>query len=119
MDGFDGREGVIIMAATNRPDVLDAALMRPGRFDRQVFIDLPDLNGRKEILAVHARRFQIDPAVDLLAVARNTPGFSGADLANLLNEAALIAARRDKKKLDMRDIDERETKWPTVANAAV
>jgi cell division protease FtsH len=110
MDGFDGREGVIIMAATNRPDVLDAALMRPGRFDRQVFIDLPDLNGRKEILGVHARRFQIDPAVDLFAVARNTPGFSGADLANLLNEAALIAARRDKKKLDMIDIDEARDK---------
>jgi cell division protease FtsH len=110
MDGFDGREGVIIIAATNRPDVLDSALMRPGRFDRQVFIDLPDLLGREEILRVHAKRFQISEDVDLAIVARNTPGFSGADLANLLNEAALTAARRDKKKLDKHDIDEARDK---------
>jgi cell division protease FtsH len=110
MDGFDGREGVIIMAATNRPDVLDAALMRPGRFDRQVFIDLPDIQGRAEVLGVHAKRFQVATEVDLTIVARNTAGFSGADLANLLNEAALIAARRGKKKIDMKDIDEARDK---------
>jgi len=110
MDGFDGREGVILVAATNRPDVLDSALMRPGRFDRQVFIDLPDLLGREEVLRVHAKRFQISDDVDLQVVARNTPGFSGADLANLLNEAALTAARRDKKKLDKHDLDEARDK---------
>jgi cell division protease FtsH len=110
MDGFDGREGVIIMAATNRPDVLDSALMRPGRFDRQVFIDLPDLQGREEVLKVHAKRFQVSEDVDLSVVARNTPGFSGADLANLLNEAALLAARRNKKKLDKSDLDESRDK---------
>ncbi len=110
MDGFDGREGIIIMAATNRPDVLDSALLRPGRFDRQVFIDLPDLKGREDILNVHAKKFQIAESVQLSIVARNTPGFSGADLANLLNEAALLAARRDKKKLDNADLDEARDK---------
>lgn len=110
MDGFDGHEGVIIMAATNRPDVLDQALMRPGRFDRQVIIDLPDLHGREEILKVHATKIKLDESVDLLTVARNTPGFSGADLANLLNESALIAARYNKKVVDRFDIDEARDK---------
>ncbi|MFP6855187.1 MAG: ATP-dependent zinc metalloprotease FtsH [Opitutales bacterium] len=105
MDGFDGHEGVIIIAATNRPDVLDNALLRPGRFDRQVVIDLPDLEGRDAILKVHAQKIKLSADVDLNALARNTAGFSGADLANLLNEGALIAARRRKKKVDRTDLD--------------
>lgn len=110
MDGFDGHEGVIIIAATNRPDVLDSALLRPGRFDRQVTIDLPDLNGRYEILKVHAKKFSLSEEVNLEHVARNTPGFSGADLANLLNEGALIAARYNKKVVEMNDLDEARDK---------
>ncbi len=110
MDGFDGHEGVIIMAATNRPDVLDSALLRPGRFDRQIMIDLPDLQGRKEILQVHAKKIKLGKEVDLLTVGRNTPGFSGADLANLLNESALIAARYNKKEVDRHDIEEARDK---------
>ncbi|MGB0413935.1 MAG: ATP-dependent zinc metalloprotease FtsH [Coraliomargarita sp.] len=110
MDGFDGHEGVIIIAATNRPDVLDNALLRPGRFDRQVTIDLPDLNGRHEILQVHAKKIALSEEVNLEHVARNTPGFSGADLANLLNEGALIAARYNKKVVEMQDIDEARDK---------
>jgi cell division protease FtsH len=110
MDGFDGNEGVIIIAATNRPDVLDAALLRPGRFDRQVTIDLPDLNGRHEILLVHAKKIALSEEVNLKHVARNTPGFSGADLANLLNEGALIAARYNKKAVEMNDMDEARDK---------
>jgi cell division protease FtsH len=110
MDGFDGHEGIIIIAATNRPDVLDKALLRPGRFDRQVVIDLPDLEGRNEILKVHAKKVKLDETVDLTLVARNTPGFSGADLANLLNEAALTAARYNKKKIFPEDIDEAREK---------
>ncbi|MGB1127511.1 MAG: ATP-dependent zinc metalloprotease FtsH [Opitutales bacterium] len=110
MDGFDGHEGVIIIAATNRPDVLDSALLRPGRFDRQVTIDLPDLNGRHEILKVHAKKIALAEEVKLEHVARNTPGFSGADLANLLNEGALIAARYNKKVVEMQDIDEARDK---------
>ena len=110
MDGFDGHEGVIIIAATNRPDVLDNALLRPGRFDRQVTIDLPDLNGRHEILLVHAKKIALSEEVNLEHVARNTPGFSGADLANLLNEGALIAARYNKKAVEMDDIDEARDK---------
>ena len=110
MDGFDGHEGVIIIAATNRPDVLDNALLRPGRFDRQVTIDLPDLNGRHEILLVHAKKIALDESVELEHVARNTPGFSGADLANLLNEGALIAARYNKKVVEMQDLDEARDK---------
>ncbi|PXA03192.1 cell division protein FtsH [Coraliomargarita sinensis] len=110
MDGFDGHEGVIIIAATNRPDVLDNALLRPGRFDRQVTIDLPDLNGRHEILKVHAKKIALAEEVNLEHVARNTPGFSGADLANLLNEGALIAARFNKKVVEMQDIDEARDK---------
>ena len=110
MDGFDGHEGVIIVAATNRPDVLDSALLRPGRFDRQVTIDLPDLNGRHEILKVHAKKIALGESVNLEYVARNAPGFSGADLANLLNEAALIAARYDKKAVETEDIEDARDK---------
>ncbi|MDF2549156.1 MAG: ftsH [Chlamydiales bacterium] len=97
MDGFDSNEGVILMAATNRPDVLDKALLRPGRFDRRVIIDLPDIKGRFEILKVHARKVKLDETVDLMAIARSTPGCSGADLMNILNESALIAARKGKR----------------------
>ena len=110
MDGFDGHEGVIIIAATNRPDVLDHALLRPGRFDRQVTIDLPDINGRHEILDVHAKKIVLSEEVKLENLARNTPGFSGADLANLLNEGALIAARNNKKIVETQDLDEARDK---------
>ncbi len=110
MDGFDSHEGVIIIAATNRPDVLDNALLRPGRFDRQIVIDLPDLIGREAILKVHAKKIQISAEVDFNIIARNTPGSSGADLANLLNEAALLAARYGKKEVDMSDLDEAREK---------
>ena len=106
MDGFDTTEGVIIIAATNRPDVLDSALQRPGRFDRQVYIDLPDIVGREQILRVHARKIALGEDVDLAMIARGTPGLSGAELANLLNEAALLAARRNKKKVDMTEVEE-------------
>ena len=110
MDGFDGQAGVIVIAATNRADVLDAALLRPGRFDRQVFVDLPDLRGREAVLAVHAKRFQLAPSVDLQRVARITTGMSGADLANLLNEGALHAGRRQREKVEMSDIEEARDK---------
>ncbi len=110
MDGFDTTEGVIIIAATNRPDVLDPALLRPGRFDRQIYIDLPDLLGREQILRVHARKLPLDDSVDLTVLARGTPGLSGAELANLLNEGALTAARRNKKKIEMIDIEEAREK---------
>jgi cell division protease FtsH len=106
MDGFSGNEGIIIIAATNRPDILDPALLRPGRFDRQITVDRPDVKGREEVLKVHARNKPLDESVDLKAIAMRTPGFSGADLENLLNEAALVAARQNKKKIDMSDIDE-------------
>ncbi len=105
MDGFEGNTGIIIIAATNRPDVLDAALLRPGRFDRQVMVDAPDLKGRLEILQVHARNKKIDPSVSLEAIARRTPGFTGADLANLLNEAAILTARRRKEAVTILEID--------------
>src|SRR6185295_18689071 len=95
MDGFDTTEGIIIIAATNRPDVLDKALLRPGRFDRQVYISLPDIKGRFEILKLHAKKIKMDVSVDLMSVARSTPGCSGADLENLLNEAALLAVRKN------------------------
>ncbi len=110
MDGFDSHEGVIIVAATNRPDVLDSALLRSGRFDRQIIIDLPDLNGREAILKVHAKKIQISAEVDFSIVARNTSGSSGADLANLLNEAALLAARYGKREVGMSDLDEAREK---------
>jgi cell division protease FtsH len=106
MDGFSGNEGIIIIAATNRPDILDPALLRPGRFDRQITVDRPDVKGREEVLKVHARNKPLDESVDLKTIAMRTPGFSGADLENLLNEAALVAARQNKKKIDMKDIDE-------------
>ncbi|HEY8483651.1 MAG TPA: ATP-dependent metallopeptidase FtsH/Yme1/Tma family protein, partial [Longimicrobiales bacterium] len=105
MDGFDPRRGVIIMAATNRPEILDPALLRPGRFDRQVVVDRPDVRGREEILRVHAKGVKLAPEVDLAVVARRTPGFVGADLANVLNEAALLAARKDKLAVGMEEID--------------
>jgi len=110
MDGFDGQAGVIVIGATNRSDVLDAALLRPGRFDRQVFVDLPDLRGREAVLVVHAKRFQLAPSVDLQRVARITTGMSGADLANLLNEGALHAGRRNREKVEMVDIEEARDK---------
>jgi cell division protease FtsH len=110
MDGFDTQEGVIIIAATNRPDVLDSALLRPGRFDRQIVIDMPDLVGREEILKVHARGVKLAKDVDFKVIARGTPGFSGADLANLINEAALLAARRDKKGVSMDELEEARDK---------
>jgi cell division protease FtsH len=106
MDGFDSKKGVIIMAATNRPEVLDPALMRPGRFDRQVLVDKPDVKGREAILKIHARHVKLAPAVDLSVIAARTAGFAGADLANLVNEAALLAARRDKTEVDRLDFDE-------------
>jgi cell division protease FtsH len=110
MDGFDTTEGVIIIAATNRPDVLDSALLRPGRFDRQIYVDLPDLFGREQILRVHAKKVSLAENVDLQVIARGTPGLSGAELANLLNEAALLAARRGKKKVEMIDVDDAREK---------
>ncbi|AFZ30885.1 ATP-dependent zinc metalloprotease FtsH2 [Gloeocapsa sp. BRSZ] len=106
MDGFEGNTGIIIIAATNRPDVLDAALLRPGRFDRQVIVDAPDVKGRQEILKVHARNKKLDPNVSLDAIARRTPGFTGADLANLLNEAAILTARRRKEAITLLEIDD-------------
>ena len=106
MDGFDTRKGLIIMAATNRPEILDPALLRPGRFDRKVVIDRPDVKGRDEILRVHARGVTLGPDVDLASVAVRTPGFVGADLANIVNEAALRAARMEKAAVDMSDFDE-------------
>jgi cell division protease FtsH len=106
MDGFDSRKGVIILAATNRPEILDPALLRPGRFDRQVLVDRPDLNGREAILQLHAKHVQLSPDVDLRTIAQRTPGFVGADLANVVNEAALLAARKDKDAVDMRDFEE-------------
>lgn len=110
MDGFDTNEGVILMAATNRPDVLDKALLRPGRFDRRVIISLPDVKGRYDILKVHARKIKMDPSVDLMAVARSTPGSSGADLANLLNEAALAAARKGRTAVTSTEVTEARDK---------
>ncbi|OKH44742.1 cell division protein FtsH [Calothrix sp. HK-06] len=106
MDGFEGNNGIIIIAATNRPDVLDAALLRPGRFDRQVIVDAPDRKGRLEVLKVHARNKKVDPAVSLEVIARRTPGFTGADLANLLNEAAILTARRRKEAITPLEIDD-------------
>jgi cell division protease FtsH len=106
MDGFDPRKAIIIMGATNRPEVLDPALLRPGRFDRQVLVDKPDIKGREDVLRIHIRNVKLSPEVDLKKVAARTAGFAGADLANLVNEAALLAARRDKPMVDMLDFDE-------------
>ncbi|MFA5847773.1 MAG: ATP-dependent zinc metalloprotease FtsH [Thermodesulfovibrionales bacterium] len=105
MDGFEGNEGVIILAATNRPDVLDPALLRPGRFDRQIVVSIPDVKGRLEIIKVHTKNIPLDENVTLELIARGTPGFTGADLANLVNEAALLAARKSKSKVDMSDFE--------------
>lgn len=110
MDGFEGNSGVILIAATNRPDVLDPALLRPGRFDRRVVVSNPDLKGRTEILKVHTRKVPLDTKVDLEIIARGTPGFSGADLENLVNEAALVAARKDKKMVELHDLEEAKDK---------
>ncbi len=110
MDGFDTQEGIIIIAATNRPDVLDPALLRPGRFDRQITVNLPDVRGREAILKVHSKNVKLDPAVDLAVIARGTPGYSGAELANLLNEAALLAARTNRKAVGMVELEEARDK---------
>ena len=110
MDGFEGNEGVIVIAATNRPDVLDPALLRPGRFDRQVVVPLPDIRGREQILKVHLRKVPAGDNVNPGVIARGTPGFSGADLANLVNEAALFAARANKRLVDMDDLDKAKDK---------
>lgn len=110
MDGFQGSEGVIVVAATNRPDVLDPALLRPGRFDRQVVVGLPDVRGREQILRVHSRKVPITDDVDVSVIARSTPGFSGADLANIVNEAALFAARGNKRAVDMEDFEKAKDK---------
>jgi len=110
MDGFEGNAGVIVIAATNRPDVLDPALLRPGRFDRQVVVPLPDIRGREQILLVHMRKVPMAPDVKADIIARGTPGFSGADLANLVNEAALFAARSNKRLVDMDDFERAKDK---------
>ena len=110
MDGFEGNEGVIVIAATNRPDVLDPALLRPGRFDRQVVVPLPDIRGREQILQVHIKKLPLEKDVDVMSIARGTPGFSGADLANLVNEAALFAARGNKHKVGMIELDNAKDK---------
>ncbi len=110
MDGFESNEGVILLAATNRPDVLDPALLRPGRFDRQVVVDSPDVQGREKILMVHARKLPLEADVDLEVIAKGTPGLSGADLANICNEAALLAARRDAEKVSMEDFEQAKDK---------
>jgi cell division protease FtsH len=110
MDGFEGSEGVIVIAATNRPDVLDRALLRPGRFDRQVYVGLPDIRGREQILKVHMRKVPLDEAVNASVIARGTPGFSGADLANLVNEAALFAARNNRRLVTMEEFEKARDK---------
>jgi len=110
MDGFDPNEGIIVLAATNRPDILDPALLRPGRFDRTVFVPKPDVRGREEILKVHVRNLPLADNVDLRIIARGTPGLTGADLANLVNEAALIAARKNKDLIEMEDFEEAKDK---------
>ena len=110
MDGFDGNEGIIVIASTNRPDVLDPALLRPGRFDRQVVVPLPDIRGREQILKVHMRKVPLSTDVDAAVIARGTPGFSGADLANLVNEAALFAARQDRRTVSMQQLEQAKDK---------
>ncbi|HEA64831.1 MAG TPA: ATP-dependent metallopeptidase FtsH/Yme1/Tma family protein, partial [Candidatus Aminicenantes bacterium] len=110
MDGFDSNEGVILIAATNRPDILDTALLRPGRFDRRIIVNMPDAKGREDIIKVHIKNIPLDKRIDLSVLARSTPGFSGADLANLVNEAALLAARLDQKKVTMEDMESAKDK---------
>ena len=119
MDGFDTQDGVIIIAATNRPDVLDPALLRPGRFDRQVTVSLPDVNGREEILKVHSKKVKLSANVELAVIARGTPGFSGAELANVINEAALIAARRGLKAITWPSSKKLGTRSAGAVSAAV
>src|SRR5713226_648138 len=110
MDGFESNDGVILLAATNRPDILDPALLRPGRFDRQIVVDMPDVKGREEILRVHTRKIPLAQDVDLVRIARGTPGLSGAELSNVVNEAALLAARRNKQAVDLRDLEDAKDK---------
>ncbi|RKX61399.1 MAG: cell division protein FtsH [Thermodesulfobacteriota bacterium] len=110
MDGFDTNEGIVVLAATNRPDILDPALLRPGRFDRQVVVPPPDLKGREEILKLYAKKFKIDESVDFKTLAKGTPGFTGADLENMINEAAIIAAKKGKEKITMEDLEEAKDK---------
>ena len=110
MDGFDTNEGIVVLAATNRPDILDPALLRPGRFDKQVIVPPPDLNGREAILKLYAKKFKIDESIDFRALAKSTPGFTGADLENMLNEAALIAAKKGKEKVEIDDLEEAKDK---------
>jgi cell division protease FtsH len=110
MDGFESNDGVILLAATNRPDILDPALLRPGRFDRQIVVDMPDVKGREQILRVHTRKIPLQPAVDLQRIARGTPGLAGAELANIVNEAALLAARRNKSAVDSHDLEDAKDK---------
>lgn len=110
MDGFAGNEGVIVLAATNRPDVLDPALLRPGRFDRQVIVPLPDVRGREQILKVHLKKVAVSKDVKVSIIARGTPGLSGADLANLVNEAALLAARINKRSVHMAELEKAKDK---------
>jgi len=110
MDGFESNEGVILISATNRPDVLDPALLRPGRFDRQVVVPVPDVKGREGILKVHTRKAKVSDDVDLSVLGRGTPGFTGADLENMVNEAALLAARRDKDSIEMSDFEDAKDK---------
>lgn len=110
MDGFEQNSGIVVLAATNRPDILDPALLRPGRFDRRIVVDLPDVRGREQILRVHTRRIPLAPDVDLAQLAKSTPGFSGADLANLVNEAALLAARRNSRLVTMKDLEDAKDK---------
>ena len=110
MDGFEANDGIIVMAATNRADILDKALLRPGRFDRQVYVGLPDVKGREEILKVHTKKKPLAPDVSLRVIAQRTAGFAGADLENLVNEAALLAARRNRKAITMEDIEEASMK---------
>jgi len=110
MDGFESNGGVIVISATNRPDVLDPALLRPGRFDRQIVVPIPDVKGREDILGVHTKKTVLSKTIDLSVIARGTPGFSGADLANLVNEAALIAAKKDKAEIEIADLEEAKDK---------
>ncbi len=119
MDGFESNDGVILVAATNRPDVLDPALLRPGRFDRRVVVGRPDVRGREEVLRVHAKKVPLSEDVDLRVMARGTPGFSGADLANMVNEAALNAARFNRKAVSMTDFGNREGQGPDGCRAQV
>jgi len=106
LDGFESKEGIILIGATNRPDVLDTALLRPGRFDRRINVPVPDIKGRLEILSVHAKKIKLTPDTDLSVIARHTPGCTGADLSNIVNEAAILAAKKEQKSVDLKDLEE-------------